>query len=402
MSVNVPRSTSGCRTTSSASPVSTAEKLPRRTSSTTLDSLADASSTGPLGETTASEIPPTVRLSPAATSRTPWPPQSFWAVDSAGESSSKAPAGNATNPTSINPSSASSPPAWSACRCVMTTPSSVRTPARASADLSTAGDGPVSTSIAWVPSRSRIASPCVTSSTSSVGPEMGRGPMASSSVATTITAIKPRELPRDGVGQTAHTRPRAPIATAEPISAGNASGTDAWGHEASHDATETAHAPMAPAKSRTAVPIPGAIAETERPSRPARSTTETSGPTARFAIGETSDTIWKTGTVIGSVLTVAARVRETGSARPFSMRGTAGSIHAVPRRASRTSPATAATDRRNPRSNALAGDSATTTVTATASVDPPSVRRPETHAAEAAIAMTHARTADGWTPENAT
>jgi hypothetical protein len=106
--------------------------------------------------------------------------------------------------------------------------------------------------------------------------------------------------------------------------------------------------------------------------------------------------------MIGSVATVAASVSETGSATPRKARGSEGSIHAVPSRASNTSPATAATDRRNPRSNALMGDTARTTAAATASVDPPSARRPPIHAAAAAIAMTHARTAEGCTPEKTT
>ena len=106
--------------------------------------------------------------------------------------------------------------------------------------------------------------------------------------------------------------------------------------------------------------------------------------------------------MIGSVATVAASVSDTGSARPQKWRGSAGSIHAVTSRANKTSPATAATESRNPRSKALMGDTTKTTAAATASVEPPSVRRPPTHAAAAAIAMTHARTADGCTPEKTT
>ena len=105
---------------------------------------------------------------------------------------------------------------------------------------------------------------------------------------------------------------------------------------------------------------------------------------------------------MGTVLTVAASVMETGSARRDSGRGRALSIHAVPSRASSTSPATAATDSRNPRSNALPGETARTTAAATASVDPPSVRRPPIHAADAATAMTHARMAEGCTPVKTT
>jgi hypothetical protein len=106
--------------------------------------------------------------------------------------------------------------------------------------------------------------------------------------------------------------------------------------------------------------------------------------------------------MIGSVATVAASVSEIGSASARKGPGKAGSSHAVPSRAKSTRPATAATDRRNPRSNALAGETASTTAAATASVDPPSVRLPPIHAAAAASAITHARTADGCTPENTT
>ena len=106
--------------------------------------------------------------------------------------------------------------------------------------------------------------------------------------------------------------------------------------------------------------------------------------------------------MIGSVETVAASVSETGSASPRKPRGSAGSIQVVPSLASRTRPATAATESRNPRSNALTGDSTSTTAAATASAEPPSVLRPLIQAVAAAIAITQARTADGCTPEKTT
>ncbi len=402
MSPSTPWSISGCSTSLSASPVSTAEKPGAVANRTTLDSFADASSTAAAGETAVSAIPPTENASPEATSLTSSGPQRVSAVERISERLARAPAGKPISPTLTSPSSAPSPPAWSACICVITTPSSARTPARASAALSTAGDGPVSISRVRPPSRTRIASPCSTSSISIVGPVLTLGPMPSSSVPTTRAPTSPSDRTRVGLGHAAHTHAIAPSASTKPSVAENPSGIAACGHDASHPAADTAMAPVAPAKPSTTAPSAGHTAEAASPASPARSTSETSGPHRMLAAGETSDSIWNVGTMIGSVATVAASVSEIGSASPRIGRGSAGSIHAVPSRASKTRPATAATDSRKPKSNELAGDTASTTAAAIASVEPPSARRPPIHAAAAAIAITHARTADGCTPENTT
>lgn len=65
MSVSTPCSTSGSRTTLSASPVSTAENPFDRTRRTRLDSFADGSRTAASGETTVTSTDPTVNPSPA-------------------------------------------------------------------------------------------------------------------------------------------------------------------------------------------------------------------------------------------------------------------------------------------------------------------------------------------------
>ena len=136
-----------------------------------------------------------------------------------------------------------------------------------------------------------MESPCPTSSTSSVGPELTRGPTASSSVPTTSTAARPSDRARVGLGQATQSQAIAPNATTKPRIAEKPIGIDACGQEASHPAMETESAPMAPAKPSTSAPNAGEIAAAASPTSPASSTTETSGPTKMLATGETSESI---------------------------------------------------------------------------------------------------------------
>ena len=115
-SPSAPWSTSGCSTSFSASPVRTAENPSASASSTTLDSLAEASATAAGGDSTVSAIDPADSASPAASSRTPPGPQSARAASRIRDSSATAPAGSPTKPTVTSPSSAERPPAWSACK----------------------------------------------------------------------------------------------------------------------------------------------------------------------------------------------------------------------------------------------------------------------------------------------
>jgi hypothetical protein len=121
-----------------------------------------------------------------------------------------------------------------------------------------------------------------------------------------------------------------------------------------------------------------------------------------LATGETSDNVPNVPTISGTVLTVAASVSATGATIDVSHLGRAAASHSSASRVKNTIPATAATESWKPRSNALAGSSSRVAAAATLRADPPSVRRPLNHAAETASAITHARTADGWTPESTT
>ena len=124
-----------------------------------------------------------------------------------------------------------------------------------------------------------------------VGPELILGPTPNRSVPTASAPTTPSDRLRVGVGHAAHTHAIAPNASAKPPIAEKPSGIDAWGHEASHPATDTANAPVAPANPSTTAPSAGQTAAAASPASPARITTETSGPQTMLATGDTSDSI---------------------------------------------------------------------------------------------------------------
>lgn len=178
--------------------------------------------------------------------------------------------------------------------------------------------------------------------------------------------------------------------------------TAALGQDANQAAAEAANPVKAPAPCSTAAPIGAHRALAASPANPATSAADTTGPTTRFATGDTSETIPNVPTMIGSVVIVAQSVSAKGAQSQRSHTGTATTSHASASRANKTSPATADTDRPKPRSKALSGDATSTAVAASTRDVPPSTRRPENHAAATATVIAHARTADGWTPESTT
>jgi hypothetical protein len=260
----------------------------------------------------------------------------------------------------------------------------------------------VSTRTACAPSRTRIASPWPTSSTSITAPRPAGGPIAKAARPTAPITKPTNARRRVGFGHAAHTLAPTATHTLAPAHADHPNATAALGHDASHPAAAAENAPTAPAASSTTSPSGAHTAAAANPASPITSAADTAGPAIRLATGDTSESIPNVPTIRGSVLIVAASVRATGAARNRNQRGSAAASHASPKRAKRTRPATAATERANPKSNALVGEAANTTPAATASVDPPSARRPLNHAPEAATAITHARTAEGCTPEKTT
>jgi hypothetical protein len=240
------------------------------------------------------------------------------------------------------------------------------------------------------------------SSTSIRAPEPTGGPTASANIPAASPASKSRARTVVGRGHSAHTTAAAPPHASAPAHAGSASATAALGHDANHPAAAAEKPPTAPAVSSTTLPSGPHSAAAASPARPITSAAETAGPTTRLATGETSDNVPNVPTISGTVLTVAASVRATGATIDVNHFGRAAASHSSASRAKNTIPATAATDSWKPRSNALAGSSSNVAAAATLSADPPSVRRPLNQAAETASAITHARTADGWTPESTT
>lgn len=110
----------------------------------------------------------------------------------------------------------------------------------------------------------------------------------------------------------------------------------------------------------------------------------------------------KIGVVSGTVETVAARVRANAATIGSGHRGRAMASQVSVKRPNTTRPVTAATESWNPRSKAVAGIRRIIAAAAPARVAEPSDLLPLTPAADTAKAMTHARSADAWTPEKAT
>jgi len=138
------------------------------------------------------------------------------------------------------------------------------------------------------------------------------------------------------------------------------------------------------------------------PAIPHTRAAEINGPATTFASGDTSDSIPNVLTVSGMVAAVAVRVSATADTTLRNRPAVAPLSQASANRVNTTSPATAATESWKPRSNAAAGEASSTPRAATHSVDPPSTRRPASDAKDAATAITHARTAEGCTPEKTT
>lgn len=221
-SPTVPASTSGSMTSASASPVTSASNPFDLTNRTSDAAFSEGSGTGLAGETTSTRTDPTEKLAPAASSLTG--ASSSAAVS---DSSSAAPDATMTRFTATVRTSASVPPVWSSCACVNASASSRRTPLRSSASRSAVGSGPVSTSRACGPSRTRIASPWPTSSTTSETPAGAGGPKATTTESAVTRTAKPRAARFRGRGHTAHTPTTATISAPVAAADSEPSGTDA-------------------------------------------------------------------------------------------------------------------------------------------------------------------------------
>jgi hypothetical protein len=402
MSPREPSRTSGSSTSASASPVRSAENPSRSTRKTTLASLAAGSSTANRGHSADRTKLPACRVSPAPISCTLGAPTNAAASCRVRESRPVAPVGTQTIFAPTSPSSEVSPPEWSACRCVMTTASTDRTPARPSALLNADSLGPVSTNTALVPSRTMIASPWPTSSTSISAPAFTDGPTAIAQTPPARASAIMRARSLVGCGHPTQTAAPAATQTTTVAHLGKDNATAALGQDAIQAAASAQNAPAAPAASSTTSPSSCDGAETASPVRPRTSAAEMAGPATRLATGETSESVPNVPTIRGNVLAVATSVSAVGAASTPSHPGSAAEIHSSVIRAKSTIPATADTESSKPRSNALHGSNKRTPAAASASALAPSVRLPANHAAETASAITHARTADGWTPESTT
>ncbi len=325
-----PERTTSSRTRVSASPVSSAENSPQVASITTLDSFSLPSSIGSRGHTTVNSKPPTLNLVPAVTSLICAPIRSRTSRASA--SSSAAPAETIAVSTDTTPSSPSIPSTWSACRCVPTNTSTRRSPCRAAAARIPDVLGPASTSAVRPSADTKTASPCPTSSTVILGsPDCSlKPPLAmtiSPHIATAATRLATRLL---GCGHAIQTAAPASVNAHPAGSADHPSGMAAYGSDASHPASAVAMLPAVPANMSKKCPAADHTGATRIPASPTTSRSDTRGETARFAIGETSDTLANVATVSGRVAACATSVSAIGPPSLRSRGPTAMTAHASP------------------------------------------------------------------------
>gem|GEM_PF-6923801 len=207
------------------------------------------------------------------------------------------------------------------------------------------------TAEAW--SRTRMASPWPTSSTTNEGfaPDPGaiaaRKSSPAAMPATTLACHRDR-----GRGHHAHMPPAAPSATPPTAAACVSKPTAAPGSDASRDASAAIQASGTAAAPSTDAPTLGTRRPTTAPPKPATRPSVTRGTATTFAIGETSDSSPNAGSATGSVAACATSVSATGPAIILHLRPSADSAQRVASAANMTSPATAQTDSRYPRSKA--------------------------------------------------
>lgn len=306
--------------------------------------------------------------------------------------------GTPTQPTATVPASPPTPPVWSSCAWVSTSTSTRRTPARASARRIDSSSAPASTSIVRPLSRTRIASPCPTSSATISHRCAGAGPSASTMLETSTTARTRLAAPAvAGTGHAIHAA-AAPASGSATSSHPPSTATAAPGRRAIACAICAAR-PMTAAPARTAT-SPAALhtLPTTDPVSPSQSPAATSGDAYALARGAISETMPNAAATTGAVASWATSVSasmpataEAGPRRPW-----VNQFAASPPKTS--SAPTASTDSWSPMSKTDHGSSAITTVTAAASEAVASPRRLPSVASPPTTSITRDRSAEYGIP----
>ncbi len=245
MSPTAPSATSRSSTSPSASPVVSIVAFPARRSITRLESFSEASSTGPVGDSTSTEQPPTANSVPAGASM--YSASKPRAASATSPEATAEPCVATTCSTATTPASPPTAEKWSACGWVIKSESSRRTPCRDNAALSADSLGPTSTSAAESPLWMRMASPCPTSSTVTVACDGPLGPTTVISETTIRARASTFATHRRGCGHHTHSPTAAPMHTSPAHRADHPSMTAAPGTAANFAASHTVNPPIADA-----------------------------------------------------------------------------------------------------------------------------------------------------------
>jgi len=156
------------------------------------------------------------------------------------------------------------------------------------------------------------------------------------------------------------------------------------------------------ARRRTGIPAAGTTRYSSAPTIPTPRESDEGGSTTMLASGPMSDTMPKTGIATGAVTACATKGVDRARAAGTSARGEAAVAQRSANGEKTTRPATAATDRAKPMSNACAGDWMRITQTAAASADKASFLLPLTPASPATQPMSSARIDEAGEPVSRT
>jgi len=275
---------------------------------------------------------------------------------------------------------------------------------RAAAALIEVGFGPVSISAALPPSRTRIASPCPTSSTTSSSDATPDEPLTTkrnphpSAKHVTMRAT----LGAVGAG---HAHQRAAPTSALTIPHAMAlppTGMAACGTPARKVVTRATIPRGSAANLSISIPAAGTARYSMAPATPRPSETDASGKTVTLATGPITDTMLKAGIATGAVEACATTGVTNERTGLLSFRPATICAHSEANAENTINPATALTERAKPISKACGGECSRTKHTAMESDDRESVRLPDKLATTAAAVIRRARTAETGAPVNRT
>ena len=341
----------------STSPVSSTLVPETSASSTMLALLAAEAPTGGRsdGHSTVTEVVPQVQRSPVRACRSGIPAAATSAVTAAADSTGSCTGVTSTCATSVEPSTADSPPTWSLWKCVSTSRSTRCTSRDRRHAAIGCGSGPVSTTTARPGPVGRTnASPCPTSQPTATHPAGGQ-PESPGSGATQTSSAPTAEAVTQGRRRTCRLHhPQLSSRARVTAASAHAPSTPSHHSRVPPGSREQTRAIRPMTQAGTAASQATAVASrTDRGASRADTTPRTvvggtSGAARRLASTATVVTVPCSSTMTGAQMTCAARGTAAARAGSLAHRGTALAIARPQGRAQSTRPSVARVDSAKP------------------------------------------------------